>query len=160
LRLIFWIPVAVLAATLAGCETGAPAAHRSPALSTSLPAARTGSAPASGRAAQSDAGIVAGTFIRVGGPIAADGTQPAPVPLMGTVTFSAGHRGLVAVHVGKSGRFSVTLPVGTYVVTGRSPSIMTVLASGATVENQCAGPTPVTVVAGRTVHVSVVCPVP
>jgi len=100
------------------------------------------------------------TVTTEGGPVPPGGGRPRPILLMGTVTFSAGHRGLVAVHVGKSGRFSVTLPVGTDVVSGRSPSIMTVLASGAMVEHQCAGPTPVTVVAGRTVHVSVVCPVP
>jgi hypothetical protein len=79
---------------------------------------------------------------------------------MGTVTFAAGHHRTFAVHVGRSGRFSVGLPAGNYLVSGRSPSIMEVLASGAQAEDQCSPLTPVAVVAARTVHVSVVCPVP
>ncbi|HSR86329.1 MAG TPA: hypothetical protein VLM11_19295 [Streptosporangiaceae bacterium] len=79
---------------------------------------------------------------------------------MGTLTFSAGHRGVVAVHVGKSGRFSVTLPAGHYLVSGRSPSILEVLASGAKIEQPCTYANPVTVITGRTVHLSVVCVVP
>jgi hypothetical protein len=80
--------------------------------------------------------------------------------LTGTLTFAAGHRGMVAVHVGKTGRFSIGLPAGNYVVAGRTPSILEVLASGATVEQPCARSISVTVIAGRTVRLSVVCFVP
>lgn len=108
-------------------------------------------------ATPTDEGTVSGTFIRVGGPLGVGGTQPPPVPLMGTVLFSAGHHPTVAVVVGKNGRFSVRLPAGKYVVTGRSPSLM---ASGATVVPPCGSPVNVTVLARRAVRVSIVCPVP
>ena len=85
-------------------------------------------------------GTVVGTFRRVGGPLGAGGTQPPSIPLMGTLRFTAGHRRAVAVQVGKTGRFSVRLPAGRYVVSGRSPSIRGVLASGAVVESPCTSP--------------------
>lgn len=139
MKLMICIPVAALAATLTACGTGAPT---SPAV------------------AKKNAGTVTGTFMRVGGPPGVGGTQPRPVPLTGTVLFTAGHHRKFAVRAGKTGRFTVGLPAGRYVASGTSPSMGYVLASGATVDPPCAPPTPVTVVAGRTVRVSVVCAVP
>lgn len=134
MKLMICIPAAALAVTLAACGTGA----------------------ATTRAASaSDDGSVTGTFIRVGGPLGIDGTQPRPVPLTGTLLFTAGHRRMAEVHVGKTGRFSVRLPAGSYSVSGRSPSL-----SGASTVRPCGQPERVTVVARRAVHVSVVCAVP
>jgi len=143
------IAAIALAVTLAACTTSAPAKHASKAVRSH-----------DKLTARSDGGIVIGTFMRVGGPLGQGGTQPPPVPLMGTVIFSAGHHRMVAVRVGKTGRFSVGLPAGNYVVSGRSPSLGGQSASGALVGPPCGPLTPVTVVAGRTVHASVICPVP
>lgn len=148
MKLMICIPAAALAMTLAACATDAPAASKSAATASSASVTRASS--------HGDDGTVTGTFTRVGGPLGPDGTQPRPVPLMGTLIFSAGHHRTVAVHVGKTGRFSVGLPAGTYVVTGRSP----LMGDGAQVDPPCTPPTPVTAVAGRTVHLAVVCPVP
>jgi len=160
MKLTGWLSVAALALILAGCEASAPTGHKGPLRPSSASAERTSLPlrPTSGTAA--DAGTVAGTFMRVGGPIGPGGMQPRAVPLMGTLTFAASHHRIIAVHVGNSGRFSVRLPAGEYLVVGRSPSIVEVLASGATVEDQCSPAISVTVVSGRTVQVSVVCPVP
>jgi hypothetical protein len=122
--------------------------------------ARRGPGHSDAHAAQGGSGKVVGTFIRVGGPLGAGGKQPPSIPLSGTLSFSAGHRRAVAVQVGKSGRFSVWLPAGTYDVSGRSPSIIEMLASGATLESQCSQQVPFAVVAARTVHIAVVCAVP
>jgi hypothetical protein len=116
--------------------------------------------PARRAVAQAEMGTVSGTFMRVGGPLGAGGTQPSPIPLMGTVTFSAHHRRTVAVSVGKTGTFTLTLRPGVYRVVGRSPQLLQELASGAAVETPRAGPMSVTVIARHTVHVSVVCAVP
>jgi hypothetical protein len=67
---------------------------------------------------------------------------------------------MVAVQVGKTGRFSVRLPAGSYAVSGRSLSIVEQLASGANVVRACSQPGHVTVVARRAVRLSVVCAVP
>lgn len=139
MKLMLCIPAAALVATLTACGTGAPAA------------------PAEAKA---NGGTVTGTFMRVGGPIGLGGTQPRPVPLTGTVLFTARHHRMFAVRVGETGRFTVGLPAGRYVVSGTSPLMGEVLASGATVDPPCAPPTSVTVVAGRTVRASVVCAVP
>ncbi len=159
MKLAAWAAIAGLGLMLAGCETGAPIAHTSPATATTAPVMHPGS-PLTTRPPQGDMGTVTGTFVLEGGPIPPDGAPQRPIPLTGTLIFSAGHHRSVAVRVGKSGRFSVGLPAGNYVVTGGSPSVMEVLASGARVEEPCAQPTPVTAVAGRTVRVSVVCSVP
>jgi len=147
MRLTSWILVVALALTLAACATTGAAGHP-------------GSASATSAATAGEPGTVTGTFTRVGGPLGAAGTQPRPVPLTGTLIFSAGHHRVVAVQVGKKGRFAVTLPAGIYVVSGRSPSLGEVLASGAVLDPPCTAPTPVNVAAGRTVHVCLVCAVP
>jgi hypothetical protein len=138
-KLMICIPAAALVATLTACGAGDPPA------------------PAQ---AKTNSGTVTGTFMRVGGPAGLGGTQPRPVPLTGTVLFTAGHHRMFAVRVGKTGRFTLGMPAGRYVVSGTSPSMGEVLASGATVDPPCTLPTSVTVVAGRTVRASVVCVVP
>jgi hypothetical protein len=138
-KLMICIPAAALVATLTACGAGALKAPDE---------------------AKTSGGTVTGTFMRVGGPLGLGGTQPRPVPLTGTVLFTARHHRMFAVGVGKTGRFTVGLPAGRYVVSGTSPSMGEVLASGATVDPPCALPTSVTVVADRMVRVSVVCVVP
>jgi hypothetical protein len=138
MKLMMWIPAAALAASMTACGTSTPPT----------------------RASTNSDGTMTGTFTRVGGPLGPGGTQPRPVPLTGTLQFSAGHHRMVAVQVGETGRFSVSLPPGSYTVSGRSPSLVTTLASGAHVVRPCTQPVRVTVVARRTVHVSLVCAVP
>jgi hypothetical protein len=139
MKLMAWVPAVALAATLAACGTSAPTVRTE---------------------THSDYGTVTGTFMRVGGPLGVGGIQPPSIPLMGTLQFTADHHRSFAVKVGKTGRFAVRLPAGHYVVAGTSPSMAAVLASGALDNRPCTPPTPVTVVAHRTVHVSLVCPVP
>lgn len=147
MRLTTWLPAAGLALLPTACGGLDPALHagRSPAMRTRAYGAE---------------GKVAGAFIRVGGPLGQGGKQPPSVPLSGTLSFSAGHRRTVAVRVGKSGRYSVWLPAGAYQVSGRSPSILEVLASGASREPPCSPEIPVIVTAGETVRIDVICPVP
>ena len=114
----------------------------------------------SAHASRADEGRIIGTFIRAGGPLGPGGMQPPDRPLTGTVQFRAAHHPTVAVRVGKSGTFTVWLPAGTYRVSGRSPSILEVLASGATRESPCSVPQQVAVVTGRALRISVTCSVP
>jgi hypothetical protein len=105
-------------------------------------------------------GLLAGRFVREGGPLGPGGQQPAEVPLRGTVTFTAtGHRP-VSVQVGSSGRFSVTLAPGRYQVAGRSPDIETVDPNGRQQEQACSQPSSATVTAGQTITIAVTCVVP
>jgi hypothetical protein len=105
-------------------------------------------------------GLLAGRFVREGGPLGPGGQQPAEIPLRGTVTFTAaGHRA-VSVQVGASGLFSVTLLPGRYQVAGRSPGIETVGAGGGWQEQACSQPLSATVTAGRTLTIAVTCVVP
>lgn len=80
-----------------------------------------------------------------GGP-APGGTYPYP----GTVKF-VGSSLVVEIAVGKSGHFTTELPAGTYQVTGRSPSF-----NGG--RGVCDGGR-LSVLAGRTMIVHVVCPI-
>jgi hypothetical protein len=150
-----WLAGTCLALAVTACGSAAPAPHAHPpshtgAATTTAPAANTSPVQ----------GTVTGTFTRAGGPLGADGAQPPTIPLRGTVSFVAGRQHTFAVAVGKTGLFSVQLPPGHYVVSGRSPSILGMSPTGAIVESTCSPSFPVTIVAGRTVHVSVVCPVP
>jgi hypothetical protein len=105
-------------------------------------------------------GLLAGRFVREGGPLGPGGQQPAEIPLRGTVTFTAtGHRA-VSVQVGASGLFSVTLLPGRYQVAGRSPGIETVGPDGRQQEQACSQPLSATVTAGRTLAIAVTCVVP
>lgn len=147
MKLPAWMPAAGLAVMLTACAVSGPAPNA-------------GLATPMRRPAQGGDGKVVGTFLRVGGPLGPGGTQPPDVPLSGTVQFTAAHRRTVAVWVGKSGRFSVWLPAGAYRVSGSSPSIVGLLASGAEREDTCALEVPVTVLAGRALQVAVICTVP
>lgn len=65
------------------------------------------------------AGTVKGRLVRVGGP-----APGLPVPLPGHVTATAtGGTPAQTVAVGRDGKFSLNLPVGTYHFTGTSPLI-------------------------------------
>ncbi len=86
-------------------------------------AAGPGSAATQSHAA---AGRLAVRMVMEGGPMSADGKQPGPRPISGTITITAPGRLPVTVAVGSSGTFSVPLPPGRYQVTGRSPALMTV----------------------------------
>lgn len=59
---------------------------------------------------------VPGTFVRVGGP-----APGSPFPLPGTITARAATGETFAATAGRDGRFKLSLPPGSYRVTGHSP---------------------------------------
>jgi len=59
---------------------------------------------------------VPGRFVRVGGP-----APGLPFPLPGTITARAATGETFTATAGRDGRFKLSLPPGTYRVTGRSP---------------------------------------
>jgi hypothetical protein len=59
---------------------------------------------------------VHGRFVRVGGP-----APGAPVPLPGTITARTRSGQTYTASAGKNGRFQLSVPPGSYRVTGRSP---------------------------------------
>jgi hypothetical protein len=59
---------------------------------------------------------VNGKFVRVGGP-----PPGSPVSLPGTITARAGIGQTFTATAGRNGRFTLSLPPGSYHVTGRSP---------------------------------------
>jgi hypothetical protein len=61
---------------------------------------------------------VRGTFVRVGGP-----PPGSPFPLPGTITARAATGGTFTATADRNGRFTLSLPLGRYHVTGRSPLI-------------------------------------
>lgn len=61
---------------------------------------------------------VPGTFVRVGGP-----APGSPFPLSGTVTARAATGETFTATAGRDGRFKLSLPPGSYRVTGRSPLV-------------------------------------
>jgi len=93
-----------------------------------------------------------------GGPIK-PGSQPALRPLSGVVIFQD-RDARVSVRAGKMGRFSVRLPAGSYTVSGRSPSIREQLPDGHIIEGRCSVPLTVSVHAGKTKQITVLCAVP
>ena len=94
---------------------------------------------------------VPGVFVMVGGP--APGVR-LPLPGHIVATNTAGRR--FTGTVGKSGRFTMWLPPGTYRLTGHSPR-----ARAGRREMRCAAPHPVHTRAGSpTPRVEVICPVP
>ena len=104
---------------------------------------------ATGTPSRTASGAVEGQFISVGGP-----SPGAAVPLPGQVVAidSTGTR--VTVGVGTNGRFSLSLPAGTYRLIGYSPLIQ----SG---KARCNAERPVRVTAGRTTRrVAVICSIP
>jgi hypothetical protein len=102
-------------------------------------------------------GRVAGTFERVGGPAQPVTGKTLTVPLSGTVAFARSGHETVTVRVGKEGRFSVRLGPGVYRVSGRTPDIQ---GEPGNVDATCPLFRPLTVQAGMTAHVTVVCSVP
>jgi hypothetical protein len=74
------------------------------------------SGPSAGPSSTSGDGRVVGRFLAVGGPLGTPG-----LPQRGRITFTAAGGQQMQVSVGASGRFSLSLPASTYVVTGRSP---------------------------------------
>jgi len=59
---------------------------------------------------------VLGRFVRVGGP-----APGSPFPLPGTISARAATGEVVTATAGPDGRFKLSLPPGSYRVTGRSP---------------------------------------
>jgi hypothetical protein len=108
-------------------------------------------------------GHLTGTFVMEGGPLGAGGQQPGERPIPGTVVVTKGGHAVVKIQVGGSGRFSAWLRPGRYQVSGRSPNIeqaTTVQAGGQGQEVPCSAPLTVTITAGHTANVTLVCPVP
>jgi hypothetical protein len=114
---------------------------------------------------------VTGKLVREGGPLGPGGQQPGERPLSGSVAFSGGPGEVIHVRVGESGAFSLRLPAGTYAVTGRSPSIITV-SNGGMVNAQgqvikghatvsvCSTPASVTMTPPHTARLTLTCVVP
>jgi hypothetical protein len=134
---------ALAALVLAGCATAS-----------AQPTAPTGH-PATGHPAT---GHLTGRFLMEGGPMGPGGQQPGERPIPGTVTFTAAGRRPVTVKVGPSGSFSKQLPPGSYQVSGRSPDIEA--GSGKPQALPCSQPASVTLTAGHTTSVDVICYVP
>ena len=105
-------------------------------------------------------GTVTGVFHREGGPLGPGGQQPKVVPLTGRMRFTRPGHPAVSVPVGRSGRFTIQLPPGTYRVTGITPDIVEQLNNGRQLEGRCHGPQDLRVRAGRTGHITVACIVP
>ena len=62
---------------------------------------------------------VTGLLVRVGGP-----APGSPLPLPGTVVARNAAGGQFAATTGKNGQFQLSLPRGTYRLTGHSPQVM------------------------------------
>jgi hypothetical protein len=99
-------------------------------------------------------GSVTGDMILEGGPYPHDG----PRPITGTVRFLIGGRLVVALKVGKSGRFQTTLPPGTYSVDACTPQVQTVSARGH--RDDCLRPRSARVRSGATTTVKLLVIVP
>lgn len=135
---------------LAACAAGPAAGHHG----------ETGQGPAQSAPPPGQLGTVTGVFHRVGGPLGRHGQQPKVVPLTGWMRFTRPGHPAVSVPVGRSGRFTVQLPPGTYRVTGITPDIVEVRSNGRQLNGRCRGPQDLRVRPGRTGHITVVCSVP
>jgi hypothetical protein len=90
-----------------------------------------------------------GKFVQVGGP-----APGLPVPLPGTITARAATGQTFTATAGNNGRFKLSLPPGTYRVTGRSP----LMQSGQMI---CPATAALRVIRGKPAHhVTVVCSIP
>jgi hypothetical protein len=102
-------------------------------------------------ASTSDHGTVLGSFIQVGGPgqiVGGRPAQPRPVPMAGHVIARSQSGSVFTVTVGKSGRFEMLLPPGTYRLIGYSPMY----------PGPCAGESAIKVRTGKHVtHIDVIC---
>jgi hypothetical protein len=117
------------------------------------------SVPVTAHSVAASAGTVRGRYVMEGGPIDPGGSQPPARPLSGVVIFQD-RDAKVSVRAGKTGRFSVRLPAGSYTVSGRSPSIREQLPDGHVIEGRCSVPLRVSVHAGQTARITVLCAVP
>src|SRR3984957_17183323 len=115
-------------------------------------ACATSDPPASAR------GHVTGKLLIEGGPIGPGGQQPGERPIPGTVQFTASGRRPVTARAASSGTFSVTLPAGTYDVSGSSPLITG--ASDGSHQTPCSQPLSVSVTAQHTTTITLTCIVP
>jgi hypothetical protein len=107
----------------------------------------------------SPGGIVTGKLLIEGGPVNPGGPQPGKRPIPGTVQFTAsGHRPVTA-RADSSGTFSVTLPPGTYDVSGSSPRVTEVV-NDTSRQAPCSQPLSVTVTPQHTATITLTCIVP
>jgi hypothetical protein len=104
-------------------------------------------------------GSVTGKLLIEGGPTSAAGHQPGERPIPGTVQFTASGRRPVTARADSSGTFSVTLPAGTYDVSGSSPRIVEVI-NGTKREVPCSQPLSVAVTSQHTTTITLTCIVP
>ena len=125
-----WLVVAIVCA---GCSSSV---HALAATTTTVP-----SSPST-IVAQA---TISGTLERIGGP------PGPPLPLPGQVSVTGAGRTYV-VAAEQDGHYSISVPAGRYTVTGRSP-----LYQSGTIG--CVAQSPITVTAGRSIKVDVVCPV-
>jgi hypothetical protein len=139
---------------LAACVAGQGAGHHGG------PAGQAGQGTVQSSPPPDHLGTVTGVFHRVGGPLGTGGQQPKVVSLTGRMRFSRPGHPAVSVPVGRSGRFTIQLPPGTYRVTGITPDIVEVRSNGRQLDGRCHGPQDLRVRAGRTGHITVVCAVP
>jgi len=65
---------------------------------------------------------VTGVLVRVGGPAGLSGPPP-PLPLPGTIVARSTAGQQFTATAGNNGRFDLSLPPGTYQVTGHSPQV-------------------------------------
>ena len=107
----------------------------------------------------SPSGFVAGRLLIEGGPISPGGQQSGKRPTPGTVQFTASGRRPVTARADGSGTFSVTLPVGTYDVSGSSPRIIDG-SPGSSREAPCSQPLSVVVTSKHTTTITLICYVP
>jgi hypothetical protein len=107
----------------------------------------------------SPSGFVTGKLLIEGGPIGPGGQQPGQRPIPGTVQFTARGRPPVTARADSSGTFSVTLPAGTYDVSGSSPSI-TEASNGTSRPAPCSQPLTIAVTSRHTTTITLVCIVP
>jgi hypothetical protein len=103
------------------------------------------SSSASSTGSTGSTGTVAGTYIRVGGPLRAP-----DVPLPGMISFRERSGPTISINADSTGRFTVRLPSGTYAVTAESSLINDGKAS-------CSRPLTTRVQADQTVTITLVC---
>jgi hypothetical protein len=104
---------------------------------------------------QAATGTVTGTLVRVGGPVLLGTTDPAAstVPLPGRVVAESRDGSRYEASVDQSGHYTISLPPGTYQLTGYSPLVRS---DGA--EMQCRAAHPVQVTTGTTTTgIDVIC---
>jgi hypothetical protein len=107
----------------------------------------------------SPSGHVTGKLLIEGGPMGPGGQQPGERPIPGTVQFTASGRRPVTARAASSGSFSVTLPAGTYDVSGRSP-LVTSTSNGGSHQTPCSQPLTVSVTSQHTTTITLTCIVP